>query len=109
MGALLSGAIPDEPATKSLSRPLTKEEKKKARESEKIKRRAPLRATYDLPPGMKDRITQIAKSHGTSASQVAAFLLQRGLVGLDSGDIDLESHKEPSPSLRWDYNIKIDD
>lgn len=109
MGALLSGDSPDESTSESPARPLTKEEKKKARESERIKKRAPRRATYDLPPGMKERITQIAKEQGTTASQIAAFLLHQGIESLDAGDIDLESYKQPSPSLRWDYNIIIDD
>ena len=37
-----------------------KERRKKAREREKMRRRQPGRATYDLPKKLKDRIAEIA-------------------------------------------------
>jgi hypothetical protein len=90
-------------------RPLGKEEQKKQKEKAQMKQRLPRRATYDLPPGMKERIVEIANEHGTTASQVAAFLLHRGIKQVEAGLIDLDQYKEPSISIRWEYNLRIDD
>ena len=105
MGDLLTGGTETEPQ----ERPVSKEEQKKAKEQERIKKRLPRRATYDLPAGMKDEITEIAKENETTASQVAAFLLNEGLKLLDEGLIDLDEHKEESTSIRWKYTLRIDD
>jgi hypothetical protein len=107
MKVLLTGETSQE--APSQQRPLTKDEAKKVKEKAQMKKRLPHRATYDLPPGMKDQIVEIANEHGTTASQVAAFLLDRGLRQIKSGSINLAQYKEPSTSIRWEYNLKIDD
>jgi hypothetical protein len=107
---LLGQTRPDKAAGQQpLKRPLTKEEQKKQKEQAQMKRRLPRRATYDLPPGMKERIVEIANEHGTTASQVAAFLLHRGIRQVEAGMINLDRYKEPSASIRWEYNLRIDD
>ena len=110
MDELLRGEAKQVPAPgQPQKRPLTKDEAKKAKEKAQMKQRLPHRATYDLPPGMKEQIVEIANEHGTTASQVAAFLLNRGLRQVKSGSINLDRYKEPSTSLRWEYNLRIDE
>lgn len=107
MGDLLSGQA--QPKSLPQKRPLTKEEKKKAKEKALIKKRLPNRATYDLPPGMKEKISAIAEEHETTASQVAALLLHKALLDVDVGLIDFDYHKEESSSIRWKYILRIDE
>ena len=109
MDDLLLGQAKAEAVPQPQKRPLTKDEAKKAKEQAQMKKRLPHRATYDLPPGMKEQIVEIANEHGTTASQVAAFLLDRGLRQVKSGSINLDRYKEPSTSIRWEYNLRIDD
>jgi hypothetical protein len=111
MEDLLLGQTRSEKAAgqESSQRPLAKEEQKKQKEKDQMKRRLPRRATYDLPPGMKERIVEIANEHGTTASQVAAFLLHGGIKQIEAGMINLDRYKEPSTSIRWEYNLRIDD
>lgn len=66
------------------------------------------RASYDLPEGMKERIAKIAEEHGTTASQIASFFLAEMIKQYEAGKIDLEPYKEPSPSLRYDHNLRVE-
>ena len=84
-----------------------KERKKKVREREKIQERRQKRVTYDLPPAIRQQITDTATKHSVPASQIAALLLQHGLGALDRGEIDLDAHKKPSKSPRYDWNLVI--
>ena len=88
-----------------------KERSKKAKEREKMRRRQPGRASYDLPPKVKDRIAEIAEEHQVPISQVAALLLSHGLKAIDNGDLDLEKYKDskPSPSPRYQTNLVVPD
>ena len=86
----------------------TRKELKKEKERRKIQQRMPNRATYDLPEGMKQEIADIAEEHETTASQVAALLLYYGLKQLKADKIDLEVHKVPSESLRYEWNLRIE-
>lgn len=81
-------------------------ERRKKKEQIKIKKRMVYRASYDLPPGMKDRIAEIAEQNGTTATQVAACLLADALKRFDAGEVHFD--KVPSSSLRYDYNLVID-
>jgi hypothetical protein len=110
MSDILLGKEKTKPANASAQqRPLSKEEAKRVKEQTLMKERLPRRATYDLPPGMKDQIVEVAEHHGTTASQVAAFLLARGLKQLRAGSINLDQYKEASSSIRWEYNLRIED
>ena len=87
-----------------------KERRKKAREREKMRRRQPGRATYDLPKKLKDRIAEIADDHQVPISQVAAVLLSYGLKALEQGEIELDNYKkEPSLSPRYEYNLVLNE
>ncbi len=108
IGSILSGQTESKPSEQQ-KRPLTKEEQKKETERQKIKRRVPHRATYDLPPGMKKEISDIAKELGTPASQVATFFLTYALNRFRDGELDIKEYLEPSTSLRWDHNIRYED
>lgn len=63
------------------------------------------RAAYDLPEGMKEKITNLADQHGTIASQIAAVLLAFGLEALERGDIDQDERKYPNDSRRFKFNL----
>lgn len=88
-----------------------KERSKKVKEREKMRRRQPKRATYDLPQKVKDRIAEIAEEHQVPISQVAALLLSYGLTAIDSGELDLDKYKDtkPSSSPRYQTNLIVPD
>ncbi len=83
-----------------------KERAKKERERKKIKDRLGKRVTYDLPPGLKQQIADLAAQHGVSASQLAAVLLTLGLETLPG--IDLEALKVPTKTPRYDHNLDLE-
>jgi hypothetical protein len=86
-----------------------RERKKKARERKKIRERKERRVTYDLPPALRQRISETADEQGVPASQLATLLLRFGLKALDSGEIDLANHpRKPSKSPRYDWNLVIE-
>lgn len=84
--------------------PASREEKEKARH----KKRATYQARYDLPPGMKDAIGELAQDLETTASQVAAYLLADALRRVERGEIDLEAARSYSRSPRNKYNLDVD-
>ncbi len=69
-----------------------------------------VRVKYDLPPELKDWIEAVAKETGTSASQLAAFLLTwaMGHWGEETGLREaVEESKEPSRSMRFQWNLRL--
>lgn len=84
-----------------------KAESKRVHEREKMQARAPYRATYDLPQGMKARIEALAGDLQTPASQVAAVLLTYALCAVEHGVLDLGSLRRPSESPRYAYVLAL--
>lgn len=82
-----------------------RERLRKSREQAKIMARRELRATYDLPPALRQRIRTLAESERVPASQVVTLALARFLAEFDSGEIDLSLFKQPSRSPRYDWNL----
>lgn len=82
---------------------------KKGRERKRTEARKKRRATYDLPPALKQRIAALGKEHQCPASQIAHLLLLHGLKELEAGNIEIESRKYPSKSPLFEWNLRIDE
>jgi hypothetical protein len=89
------------------SQPSPREQEKKARERVKIQARREQRATYDLPPAVRQEIKQLAEEHRVPASQIVTLALARFLREYANGGVDLNAFKRPSRSPRYDWNLEI--
>jgi hypothetical protein len=78
---------------------------KKAKERAKISSRRELRATYDLPPMLRQRIKDLADRERLPASQLVSLALIRFLNDLETGAVDVDAMKQPSRSPRYDWNL----
>jgi len=74
---------------------------------------ARVRAAYDCPRWLREAVKRTASERGTSASQLAAFLLAWGLVELQENDElrdMLWRSKDARPdALRIEYDLEIPD
>jgi len=84
-----------------------KQREKKARERAKIQARRDQRATYDLPPLLRERIKSLAEELRLPASQLVTLALARFMQEYDQGSIDLGIYKRPSRSPRYDWNLEF--
>lgn len=84
-----------------------KEREKKARERAKIQARREQRATYDLPPALRQRIRQISENERIPASQLVSLALARFLQEYTRGESGLNDLKRPSRSPRYDWNLAL--
>jgi len=82
--------------------------------SKQRKDRQRVRVKYDLPEELKTRIEEAAQANGTSASQLAAFLLTFAIreyeAETDQGQTlreAVEESKEPSRSMRFAWNLRL--
>ena len=82
-----------------------RERERKARERAKIQARKEKRATYDLPPVVRQQINQLAEDQRLPASQLVTLALARFLQEYERGEIDLNELKRPSRSPRYDWNL----
>lgn len=82
-----------------------RQREKLARERAKIQARRDQRATYDLPPALRERIRLLAEDERLPASQLVTLALARFVQAFDSGEIDLSLYKQPSASPRYDWNL----
>ena len=78
------------------------ERKKRNRERAKIAARREQRATYDLPPSLRQSIKVMAEKERLPASQLVTLALIRFLEDIKAGEVDLSEFKEPSSSPRYD-------
>ena len=85
------------------------ERKKRNRERAKIAARREQRATYDLPPSLRQIIKVMAEKERVPASQLVTLALIRFLEDIKSGEVDLSEFKEPSTSPRYDWNLIFPD
>jgi hypothetical protein len=85
------------------------ERKKRNRERAKIAARREQRATYDLPPSLRQSIKVMAEKERLPASQLVTLALIRFLEDIQSGEVDLSEFKEPSSSPRYDWNLIFPD
>lgn len=82
-----------------------KERERLVKERNKIKARREQRATYDLPPIIREAIMRLAETQKIPASQLATLALARFLNEYENGSIDLGEYKQPSRSPRYDWNL----
>ncbi len=68
-----------------------------------------LHVMYDLKPDTKQAIVEAAKRQGTSASQMAAFLLEFAIKELrlenDEIKMALANGRSPSRTMKFEWNI----
>lgn len=108
-------ALLDQTATRQAARQMTAEERTAARKADakreharaKMAERQPNRATYDLPPGMKEQIEALAAELKTPASQVATVLLTYALRAVQRGALDLPTLRRPSRSPRYEHILVL--
>ena len=100
---LLSG-MEQKQSFQQLSR---KERQKKNKEHEKITARREQRATYDLPPLIRQKIKDMAEKNAVPASQIVTLALLRFMADLSEGRVDISEYKQPSRSPRYDWNLVL--
>ncbi len=86
-----------------------REREKKARERIKIQSRREQRATYDLPPALRQHIKEMAEQERLPASQLVTLALLRFIQDLQGGKVDLAEYKQSSHSPRYDWNLSLPD
>ena len=82
-----------------------KERERISRERAKIQSRRDQRATYDLPPSIRESIRDLAEDLRLPASQLVTLALARFLADYANGVIELGKYKQPSRSPRYDWNL----
>jgi hypothetical protein len=100
---LLSG-MEQKQSLQQLSR---KERQKKNKEHAKITARREQRATYDLPPAIRQQIKQMAEVNAVPASQIVTLALIRFILDINAGRVDLGDYKQPSRSPRYEWNLVL--
>jgi hypothetical protein len=86
-----------------------KERERLGRERAKIQSRRDQRATYDLPPTLREDIMNLSEKLRIPASQLVTLALARFLNDYHSENIDLGKYKQPSRSPRYDWNLVFPD
>ena len=86
-----------------------RERERLARERAKIQARRDQRATYDLPPAIREGIRVLAEELHLPASQLATLALARFLIDYQNGSVELAQYKQPSRSPRYDWNLIFPD
>lgn len=84
-----------------------RERERKSRERARIAARREQRATYDLPPAIRQRIKMLAEQERIPASQMVTLALLQFLENYDAGRVDLAPLKQPSRSPRYDWNLDL--
>lgn len=82
-----------------------KERERIVKERLKIQARREQRATYDLPPVLRESLRQLGEQLGIPASQLATLALARFLLDYREDRVDLDAYKQPSRSPRYDWNL----
>lgn len=82
-----------------------REREKKSRERAKIEARRDQRATYDLPPAVRQRVKDLAEELRLPASQLVTLALVRFLKAYEAETIDLSPYLRSSASPRYDWNL----
>lgn len=101
VSSLLSG-MEQRQAEQQLPR---KERDRIIKERLKIQARRDQRATYDLPPALREAVRDLGENLGIPASQLVTLALARFLSDYNENKIDLDRYKQPSRSPRYDWNL----
>lgn len=86
-----------------------KERERLGRERAKIQSRRDQRATYDLPPLLREDIRELAEELRIPASQLVTLALARFMNEYRNDSVDLGKYKQPSRSPRYDWNLIFPD
>ncbi len=86
-----------------------KERERLGRERAKIQSRREQRATYDLPPDLREEIRVLSEDLRIPASQLVTLALARFMSDYRANEIDLGKYKQPSRSPRYDWNLIFPD
>lgn len=86
-----------------------KERERLLRERAKIQARRDQRATFDLPPSLREEIMHLSEELRIPASQLVTLALARFLKEYHNDVIDLGVYKQPSRSPRYDWNLVFPD
>lgn len=82
-----------------------------ARERTKVKRDRARNGTrlraFDLHPAVFAALRTRAEREKVSMSNLAVFLLERGLAEIESGALDLYEHKVVARSLQFEYRLRL--
>lgn len=82
-----------------------KERERLVKQRLKIQARREQRVTYDVPPVIREELSQLARDLGIPASQLATLALARFMADYHENRIDLDEYKQPSRSPRYDWNL----
>ena len=86
-----------------------KERERLGKERAKIQSRREQRATYDLPPSLREEVMALSEELRIPASQLVTLALARFFSDYHNGSIDLGIYKQPSRSPRYDWNLVFPD
>jgi len=86
-----------------------KERERLGKERAKIQSRREQRATYDLPPSLREEVMALSEELRIPASQLVTLALARFFGDYQNGAIDLGLYKQPSRSPRYDWNLVFPD
>jgi hypothetical protein len=75
------------------------------KERTKIQGRREQRATYDLPPSIREAIRSLSEELRIPASQLVTLALIRFLKSYGADEIQLSQYKQSSRSPRYDWNL----
>ena len=84
-----------------------RERERLVKERIKIQARKEQRATYDLPPVIRESVRQLSEELRIPASQLVALALIRFLRDYQNESVDLGQYKQPSRSPRYDWNLNL--
>ncbi len=91
------------PEEKKPEPPPSPQSRKQQRQEERRARRA----TFDLPPVVRQRLAELSVDYGVPQSQLVALLLLRGFEAMEAGEIDPAPLRERSTSPRFAYNLDL--
>jgi hypothetical protein len=78
-----------------------------ARERKRIRDRRPNRATYDIPPDLRQKIAKLSVKYGCPQSQLATLMLIHALKAIEVKDIDPTALQIPSDSPKFAHNLDL--
>jgi hypothetical protein len=82
-------------------------DQRRQKDRDKMAQRRARRATYDLPPSIRQEMQSLSEALRIPASQLASLALARFLKEYQAGSVDLSLYKKPSRSPRYDWNLEL--
>lgn len=82
-------------------------DQRRQKDRDKMAQRRARRATYDLPPSIRQEMQSLSEALRIPASQLVSLALARFLKEYQAGSVDLSLYKKPSRSPRYDWNLEL--